>query len=134
MAEVDKVIRTGKGKGRQLQQAMGLVDNVQSRLRLEAVLGAFRAEANLKTHRVSGDSYISTESGRVDHYVILNDERGQGAAMSIEYGRKGLTDKEVEEGVTLPSGSSEGLFILHDAMKFSRGSGDRPSGRESLDE
>ncbi len=134
MAEVFRKVQSGKGKGRRIQQAIGLHEDVQSRLRLEAVLGAFRADANLKKHRVSGDSYISTESGRVDHYVILNDERGQGAAMTIEYGRKGLEPEELEDN-SLSSGEMEGLFILHEAMKFSRGSGDRPKVKtESLDD
>lgn len=46
------------------------------------------AAAVLGAHRHEGDSYIEIESGSIDRYVVLNDEHGQGAAMTIEFGRK----------------------------------------------
>ena len=52
------------------------------------------AAAELAHHVFSGDSYIDIEVGEVDRYLVLNDERGQLAAMTIEFGREGgTTDK-----------------------------------------
>lgn len=130
MAEIYRKVKSGKGAGRQIQQAMGLVQEVQDRLALEAKEGAYRADALLRIHRNSGDSRIVTESGRIDHYVILDDTRGLKAALSIEYGRKAVKpdldddgpgpDKGVDGSLVNDVGM-KGLFILHDAMKLSRG-------------
>lgn len=138
MATVDRRILEGPGKGLAIQKAMGMTQEVQDRLQLEAELGAFRAEANLAIARSKpgydirgGHSSIKVERGRIDRYVVLDDTRGLGAAMTIEYGRKAalkLTDdgSVPEEDTSKPGGGMDGLFILRDAMKFGRGSGDRP--------
>lgn len=69
------------------------------------IRGAAKADAILAEHEDTGASYIEWEKGRVDRFVILNDERGLGAAMSIEFGRK-LSDGRR----TTP------VYALHDAM------------------
>ena len=83
-----------------------------------------RAKANLEQHRWDGDARIEVERGGrrlahtrdVDLLVILSDERGLGAAMSIEFGR--------EEGTTSSWGPMEATNILHDAAGLSgRGQG-----------
>jgi len=61
---------------------------VQAELATQTTSGAGRATRILGAHTAEGHSYIDTDRGNVDHYVILNDERGQSAAMSIEYGRE----------------------------------------------
>lgn len=52
---------------------------------------AVRAEEILVQHRADGDSSIEVEEGDVDKYIVLSDERGQKAALSIEYGREAYT-------------------------------------------
>lgn len=130
MAEIYSRVFSGPGRGLTIQGAMGRVDVVQDRMKLEAMNGAERADALLKMHRVSGNSRIMVQHGKVDYYVILDDERGLKAAMSIEYGRnaaaksfsESYTDAADEDSVAHDVGS-KGLFILHEAMKFSHGSG-----------
>jgi hypothetical protein len=128
MAEVYKVSPKAPVRGKKLQKAIGLHEDVQARLALEAELGAFRADANLAIVRAKPGYDIPavtrssrSTKGKVDRYVILNDERGLGAAMTIEYGRKAAPD-----GPAPPARSTSwrprhrGLFILHDAMHLSR--------------
>lgn len=67
---------------------------------------------NQRASKRSGDSYIDIEKGHVDRYVVLNDERGYGAAMSIEYGHGPTNDNG--------TGSAPGLWILHDAAGLPR--------------
>lgn len=85
---------------------------VQMKLSEEAANAARRARAELARHRHDGDAEILVEKGRIDRYVILSDERGLKAAMSIEYGRKAST--------TNPRGPMPGLFILHNAFQIRR--------------
>lgn len=49
------------------------------------------ASAVLAAHVFEGHAYIEIEKGSVDRYLVLNDERGQLAAMTIEFGRTGDT-------------------------------------------
>lgn len=131
MAEVYKVVTEGPGKGRKIQQAMGMQEDVQARLFLEAEQGAHRAQANLAIVRSKpgynmrgGHSFIEIDRGKVDWYVILNDERGLHAAMSIEFGRKPadrLKIQHVDNGFADVDPGMPGLYILHDAMHLSRG-------------
>jgi hypothetical protein len=139
MAEVFDRVSEGQGRGKKLTQVIGLHADVQARLALEAKEGAYRAEAQLAIVRSKpgydirgGHSFIETSTGDVDHYVILNDERGLRAAMTIEYGRKAsdkmadlggeyIGETVTDGGPTRKNGAMEGLFILHDAMKISRG-------------
>jgi hypothetical protein len=49
---------------------------------------AANAESALAAHRHDGHARIDVEQGDIDRYVVLDDERGLLAALSIEYGRK----------------------------------------------
>lgn len=76
---------------------------------------AARAEALLLQHRQEGHASIDVVDGDVDKYVVLDDERGKKAALSIEYGRaESVVVKENKDGTTyldvIPA--SQGLFIL----------------------
>lgn len=68
---------------------------------------AAQAEVDLVEHREDGHAQIEWEHGVVDWYVTLSDDRGQKAALSIEYGREPYTD---EHGRKV--GGMEGLYIL----------------------
>jgi hypothetical protein len=126
MAEVFR--RVG---GKKLTKIVALHRTVQSRLDQEAVEGAYRAEAELIQHRQDGHASIDVEEGKVDRYVVLDDERGLKAALSIEYGRK-ATGFDIETGDEY--GGMEGLFILHRAMGLDRGGPVVKKGGDSLDE
>ncbi|MGC4928076.1 DUF5403 family protein [Streptomyces sp. DT117] len=76
---------------------------------------AVKAEEILIEHRADGDSSIEIEEGRIDRYVVLSDDRGQKAALSIEYGRASTTvsrrDRHGNEfEVTVPE--MDGLYVL----------------------
>ncbi|MFF3006352.1 DUF5403 family protein [Kitasatospora sp. NPDC057940] len=76
---------------------------------------AVRAEELLVQHRADGHAEIDVDAGTVDRYVILSDERGQKAALSIEFGRQAsVAVREDKDGnkflVMIPP--AEGLFIL----------------------
>lgn len=139
MAEVYPKVKEGFGRGKKLTRIVALHADVQARLQLEAELGAHRADANLAIIRdkpgyniTGGHSNIEVAAGNVDRYVILSDERGLGAAMTIEYGRKAAEQFVGDAAVVQMSAGTEGAYILHDAMKFSRGSGDRPEVLEDI--
>lgn len=72
--------------GDPIQRLVARTREVQVALSEEAANGARRARARLSSHRDSGDSFIEVEKGHIDRYVVLNDMRGQHAAMSIELG------------------------------------------------
>lgn len=60
----------------------GVRDEVEERKRV--------AEAILASHRHDGHSKITLEkAGPFDFLLTLDDDRGQGAAMTIEFGREG---------------------------------------------
>jgi hypothetical protein len=96
---------------RRATKQVALNDAVQAALEARTFEIAARAEVELVRHRQDGHAEIDIEHGDVDWYVILSDERGQKAALSIEYGRVGYTDPETGESW----GEMEGLFILHNA-------------------
>lgn len=85
---------------------------------------AVRAEQLLLEHRLMGHSEIDVVKGRIDYYVVLSDERGQKAALSIEYGREAGQDIRVNprtgEAEVVEWGASEGLFILARASHLPR--------------
>lgn len=95
MAYVYKKANKVASRARETQEAV-----------MKAMLqGAAKANAVLEAHEDTGDSYIEWEKGRIDGFVILNDERGLGAAMSIEFGRK------------LPGGGrTTPVWALHDGF------------------
>lgn len=84
-----------------------------------------RAEQELIEHKADDHSFIDVERGRVDRYLVLNDERGQKAALSIEYGRSaygidadGNTVSPTSHEAIRSVGAMEGLYILHKAMRM----------------
>lgn len=106
MATVDR--RVG---GKPIQEWLAKTTFVQDALSDEAADAAARAESLLAEHHDSGAATIERSHGDVDEYVILSDERGQKAAMSIEFGRG-----PDEHG----RGQMQGLFILHRATHYPR--------------
>ncbi|AGM12036.1 hypothetical protein SEA_GODPOWER_14 [Streptomyces phage Godpower] len=106
--------------GRDLEQFIALNDVVQDELDNRTFEIAVRAEGYLAETRLDksngGDSFIDVERGKVDRYVVLSDERGQNAALSIEYGRAAgeyeTKDKKTGETITVQYGEMEGLYIL----------------------
>ncbi|MEW1694486.1 DUF5403 family protein [Streptomyces sp. NPDC091278] len=110
MAEVYDRVRGG-----QLEKVLATMPGVQDALDEVRFEIAARAEELLLQHRREGHASIDVEDGRVDKYVILDDERGAKAALSIEYGRaESIVVRRARDGSTyldvLPA--SEGLFIL----------------------
>lgn len=101
MAQVYK--RVG---GRKIEKVIALHKDVQDGLDRHALRMGGTAEALLAGHRHEGHARIEVDEGDVDRYVVLSDERGQKAAMSIEFGRR-----PDEDG----NGGMEGLRILHRA-------------------
>lgn len=75
--------------GMKLEKAMALTQEAQDGLDRKVANRARRAELILQMHRHAGHSFIEVTRGRVDRYIVLNDTRGQKAAMTIEFGRKG---------------------------------------------
>lgn len=89
-----------------LEKAMGLQVDVRDALDRAALEMGVEAEGILAGHRDAGNARIEVENdkGYVDVYVTLNDEDGLEAAMSIEYGKEGVSD---------------GLYVLHRAAGIS---------------
>ncbi len=102
MAEVYRTLG-----GRKVEKALALLPEVQDELEDRTLEVAGRAEAILAEHHHDGDAYIDIEDGRVDWYVVLSDERGQAAALSIEFGREGHRNDDGEL-----VGQMDGLHIL----------------------
>jgi hypothetical protein len=65
---------------------------------------ARKATATLAAHRDSGDARITVGHSGRDSVIYLDDERGQAAALSIEYGHGTADGKWVE-----------GAYVLHRA-------------------
>ncbi|WJN63266.1 tail completion protein [Streptomyces phage phiScoe54] len=123
MFEIDN-----KVEGKDFEKFIAMMPGVAGALDDTTFEVAVKAEALLKEHqdydeeeRLGGHSEIDIERGRVDRYVVLNDDRGQKAAMSIEYGRaagkKTVKDKHGND-VEIEWGASEGLFILAQASNL----------------
>lgn len=62
---------------------------VKRHVRDEAERRAARASAKLVEHRHDGHARVTTEPGVTDTLVTLDDDHGQRAALSIEFGRVG---------------------------------------------
>ncbi|MFE5663402.1 DUF5403 family protein [Streptomyces niveus] len=90
--------------------------DVQGELENRAFEVGVRAEQILVEHRQDGHAEIDIEHGHIDYYVVLSDERGQKAALSIEYGREAgeyeVRNPETGEMVTVEYGAMEGLYVL----------------------
>ncbi|QMP84485.1 protein of unknown function DUF5403 [Streptomyces phage Endor1] len=115
-----------KVKGKDFEQFIAMMPGVAGALDDTTFEVAVKAEALLQLHQDYDDdtdahSSIEIERGRVDRYVVLNDERGEKAAMSIEYGRaagkKTVRDKDGNK-VEITWGESPGLFILAQASNL----------------
>ena len=115
MAKVYKSV-----KGRKLTHLLATLDGVRDHLEARTFEMAVRAEEDLVTHRLEGHASIEIEHGDVDWYVVLTDERGQKAAMSIEYGRAGYIDPDEDPQTRKVYGAMEGLYILHKATHIPR--------------
>lgn len=102
-----------RASGRKMEQLIALHATVQNRLDTEILEAAGRAEAKLAAHHDQGHAKIEVEEGRVDRYLVLSDERGYGAAMSIELGH----NTEGRDGVAK---HVAGLFIISDALGVKR--------------
>ncbi|MGW6600603.1 DUF5403 family protein [Streptomyces sp. NPDC055036] len=93
--------------------------DVQGELERRAFEVGVRAEQILVEHRQDGHAEIDIEHGDIDYYVVLSDERGQRAALSIEYGREAgeyqVRDPETGEMITVEYGAMEGLYVLAQA-------------------
>jgi hypothetical protein len=100
--------------GKKLEKLIALTQEAQDGLKDETKKIGRKAEALLSETSGEGHAFIETDhdTGKVDHYVVLNDERGLLAALSIEYGRKAQF-YDIESGEE--AGAMEGLFILHRA-------------------
>lgn len=74
---------------------------------------AAEADVGLAQHHQEGHAAIEIEDADIDRLVVLTDERGLGAAMSMEYGR--------DEGTTSSWGPMRPLWILHRAADLPTG-------------
>lgn len=107
MAEVYKAVR-----GKSMASFIAHRRDVRKALKDAADEMAGVAKGLLAAHRHDGHARIERASGDLDQYVVLSDERGLKAAMSIEYGRR--DNPETGEG------GMAGLFILHRATHAPR--------------
>jgi hypothetical protein len=112
MATVYKAV-----KGKPIAKWLAQHDGVQGALEERTFEIGVRAEEMLLEHRFEGHATIEVDQGKVDWYVTLSDDRGQKAAMSIEYGRAPTTVERQINGQTVEVevGGMDGLFILHRA-------------------
>ena len=101
MAQIDKTFM-----GMDFQEGLAHFGPVQDELEDRVRAMAVQARAELAQHRHEGHAQIEVEKGDIDRYLILSDERGLRAAMSIEYGRGPDDDGK---------GAMDGLYILHHA-------------------
>lgn len=89
MAQVFRRAQKGGAKaGWKVTKVAAYARETQRRMDDVTTAHAMRAGAILAEHRHDDHSYIEVERGKTDRYIILNDERGLSAAMSIEYGRE----------------------------------------------
>jgi hypothetical protein len=80
-----------------------------------------KAQEGLVEHRRDGDATVERTHGRVDWYVVLSDERGQKAALSIEFGHgeylRWVTPKNGDPYiVTVPA--TQPTYILTNATRI----------------
>ncbi|MGW2865738.1 DUF5403 family protein [Streptomyces sp. NPDC001205] len=107
--------------GRKIGKYIAVNEGVQAELTARAFEIAVRAEEILVQHRADGHAEIDVEAGDNNRYVILSDDRGQKAALSIEYGRAEsvIVRKDRNGGKyldVLPA--MDGLYILATASNL----------------
>lgn len=106
----------GRISGMKLEKFIAVEPGVHGALEDAALEVGARAEAILAEHHHDGDAEILVEElNEVDMAVVLSDERGQLAALSIEFGRDPYETKDGKQ-----VGGMEGLFILHQAAKLKK--------------
>ncbi|MFE7480019.1 DUF5403 family protein [Streptomyces sp. NPDC057552] len=88
---------------RSLEKVIAVHDGVQDELTRRAFEIGVRAEEILISHRADGHAEIDIEAGDNNRYVVLSDDRGQKAALSIEYGRA--------ESVVVREGKNGGKYL-----------------------
>ncbi|MEU7643351.1 hypothetical protein [Streptomyces huasconensis] len=111
----------GSVGGRKIGKAIAIHEGVQAELDRKAFEIAVRAEEILVQHRVDGHAEIDIEVADNNRYVVLSDERGQKAALSIEYGRQeSIVVREDKDGRkhldVIPA--MDGLYILATASNL----------------
>lgn len=102
-------------RGMPIQRAMAVTQETQDELERQAKKIEARAKILLAAHKDRGDAQIEVSQGKVDHFVSLDDSRGYGAAMSMEFGHDSFV---LPNGNVIPA--MEGLYILHQAANLPR--------------
>lgn len=95
MAEVYRRVN-----GRKLTKIIAYLPEMDAALDSAADEMTTIAKRQLGRHRFEGHSEILHLKGDLDHYVVLSDDRGYGAAMSIEFGRDGSLFSEDGKPIT----------------------------------
>ncbi|MFD7738055.1 DUF5403 family protein [Kitasatospora sp. NPDC059800] len=102
--------------GKSLGEILAGLDGVKAVHEEKAFEIAVRAEELLLEHRLEGQAEIDIVKGDFDFYVVLSDEYGDKAALSIEYGREAGSKKvfnpKTGRRETVSWGAMEGLYIL----------------------
>lgn len=102
---------------RKLEYVVAVAKETQAALDRAATERGIEAEAllNARADERTGGAQIEIDQGDVDRYVVLDDENGEGAALSIEYGR-GAGEKTLPNGRVIRWGEAEPLRILRDTF------------------
>jgi hypothetical protein len=121
---VVEIFRRAGGRGQSIEKFIAYMPGVQDALDKFVFDAKAIGDAILVEHHHDGHAQIETTKARLDRYVILSDERGAKAALSIEFGRASYEDPETGEEI----GGMDGLFILHRATGARRPGRGRVSG------
>ena len=112
-----ELYKTVKGKKR--EHAYALLEDTQKGVAGFAAAKAVLALSNRMRHVAEGHADIELESGNgtnPDWYVVLSDDRGLGAAMSIEFGRDAIRD---DDGNIIWN-ATEPTWILHNTFGLTK--------------
>lgn len=106
MAEIFK----RASNGMKVTKVAAYTQESQDGLDVHQEIIANRARAILAAHRHDGHSKITSETHRLDRYVVLDDTAGLMAALSIEYGTKNAAAvAPLRQAAGIPIGSREVL-------------------------
>ncbi|WP_144721237.1 DUF5403 family protein [Cellulosimicrobium sp. TH-20] len=121
MAEVFTHAQNMRGSRAQRKVERVAAAHVKTRAAVRATADGMAGIARgvLAAHHHDGHAEILRLTGDIDAYVVLSDDRGMGAAMSIEYGRKGHLNDDGEL-----VGGMEGVAPLRVALTLGRVMGD----------
>jgi hypothetical protein len=82
-----------------------------------------KAKEGLIEHRRDGDATVERTHGRVDWYLVLSDERGQKAALSIEFGHgeylRWVTPKKGDPYIVMVP-ATQPTYILTNATRIAK--------------